>query len=120
MDSPFLEMGSLRRRWRRSAISNWTCGGPGWFLHPASGAEVGQPLWGRLDDVIMSPSRGRDADTREVRHHLVAAIGTELSHETISKITGAALEQPYDFSEIEIAPLPATRRDLDMAISLKS
>ena len=47
---------------------------------------------GGLDDMIISLYAG-GMTIREIQHHLAATIGTELSHETISKITDAVLEE---------------------------
>jgi transposase-like protein len=47
---------------------------------------------GGLDDVIVSLFAG-GMTIRDIQHHLVSTIGTDLSHETISKITDAVLEE---------------------------
>ena len=47
---------------------------------------------GGLDDMIISLYAG-GMTIRGIQHHLAATIGTELSHETISKITDAVLEE---------------------------
>ena len=47
---------------------------------------------GGLDDMIVSLYAG-GMTIRDIQHHLVSTIGTELSHETISKITDAVLEE---------------------------
>lgn len=47
---------------------------------------------GGLDDVIISLFAG-GMTIRDIQHHLVSTIGTDLSHETISKITDAVLEE---------------------------
>ncbi|WP_460870259.1 transposase, partial [Parafrigoribacterium mesophilum] len=47
---------------------------------------------GGLDDMIISLYAG-GMTIREIQHHLTSTIGTELSHETISKITDAVLEE---------------------------
>jgi putative transposase len=47
---------------------------------------------GGLDDVIISLSAG-GMTVRDIQHHLARTIGTELSHETISNITDAVLEE---------------------------
>ena len=45
-----------------------------------------------LDDMIISLYAG-GMTVRDIQHHLARTIGTELSHETISKITDAATEE---------------------------
>ena len=47
---------------------------------------------GGLDDMIVSLYAG-GMTIRDIQHHLNTTIGTELSHETISKITDAVLEE---------------------------
>jgi putative transposase len=47
---------------------------------------------GGLDDVIISLYAG-GMTVRDIQHHLARTIGTELSHETISNITDAVLEE---------------------------
>ena len=47
---------------------------------------------GGLDEMIMSLYAG-GMTVRDIRHHLARTLGTELSHETISKITDAVLEE---------------------------
>ncbi|MDG4669467.1 IS256 family transposase [Mycobacterium sp. 236(2023)] len=47
---------------------------------------------GGLDDMIISLYAG-GMTIRDIQHHLATTIGTELSHETISKITDAVLEE---------------------------
>ena len=47
---------------------------------------------GGLDDMIISLYAG-GMTIRDIQHHLDTTIGTELSHETISKITDAVLEE---------------------------
>lgn len=47
---------------------------------------------GGLDEVIISLYAG-GMTVRDIQHHLATTIGTELSHETISKITDAVLEE---------------------------
>ena len=46
---------------------------------------------GGLDDMIVSLYAG-GMTIRDIQHHLATTIGTELSHETISKLTDAVLE----------------------------
>ena len=46
---------------------------------------------GGLDEMIVSLYAG-GMTIRDIRHHLVSTIGTDLSHETISKITDEVLE----------------------------
>jgi len=47
---------------------------------------------GGLDDMIISLYAG-GMTIRDIQHHLAITIGTELSHETISKITDAVLDE---------------------------
>lgn len=47
---------------------------------------------GGLDDMIISLYAG-GMTVRDIQHHLATTIGTELSHETISNITDAVLEE---------------------------
>ncbi|MDG4665024.1 IS256 family transposase [Mycobacterium sp. 236(2023)] len=47
---------------------------------------------GGLDDMIISLYAG-GMTIRDIQHHLATTIGTELSHETISKITDAVLDE---------------------------
>jgi putative transposase len=47
---------------------------------------------GGLDEMIISLYAG-GMTIRDIQHHLVSTIGTELSHETISKITDEILEE---------------------------
>jgi putative transposase len=47
---------------------------------------------GGLDEMIISLYAG-GMTIRDIEHHLAATVGTELSHETISKITDAVLEE---------------------------
>lgn len=52
----------------------------------------GQRRLGGLDDMIVS-LYGGGMTIRDIQHHLASTIGTELSHETISKITDAVLDE---------------------------
>lgn len=52
----------------------------------------GQRRLGGLDDMIISLYAG-GMTIREIQHHLAATMGSELSHETISNITDAVLEE---------------------------
>ena len=47
---------------------------------------------GGLDDMVVSLYAG-GMTMRDIRHHLASTIGTELSHETISKITDEVLDE---------------------------
>jgi putative transposase len=47
---------------------------------------------GGLDDMVISLYAG-GMTVRDIQHHLARTLGTELSHETISKITDAVLEE---------------------------
>src|SRR5919205_897969 len=49
-----------------------------------------------LDDMIISLYAG-GMTVRDIQHHLARTIGTELSHETISKITDAIAEEVRDW-----------------------
>ncbi len=52
----------------------------------------GQRRLGGLDDMIISLYAG-GMTIRDIQHHLASTIGTDLSHETISNITDAVLEE---------------------------
>ena len=52
----------------------------------------GQRRLGGLDDMIISLYAG-GMTVRDIQHHLARTLGTELSHDTISKITDAVLEE---------------------------
>jgi len=52
----------------------------------------GRRRLGGLDDMIISLYAG-GMTLRDIQHHLESTIGTELSHETISKITDAVLDE---------------------------
>jgi putative transposase len=52
----------------------------------------GQRRLGGLDDMIISLYAG-GMTVRDIQHHLARTLGTELSHETISKITEAVAEE---------------------------
>ena len=52
----------------------------------------GQRRLGGIDDMIISLYAG-GMTIRDIQHHLVSTIGTDLSPETISKITDAVLEE---------------------------
>ena len=52
----------------------------------------GQRRLGGLDDMIISLYAG-GMTVRDIQHHLARTLGTELSHETISNITDAVLEE---------------------------
>jgi putative transposase len=47
---------------------------------------------GGLEDIIISLYAG-GMTIRDIQHHLVSTLGTELSHETISKVTDAVAEE---------------------------
>ena len=53
---------------------------------------TGSRRLGGLDDMIVSLYAG-GMTVRDIQHHLVSTIGTDLSHETISKITDAVAEE---------------------------
>jgi putative transposase len=52
----------------------------------------GERRLGGLDDMIISLYAG-GMTVRDIQHHLARTVGTELSHETISKITDAVVEE---------------------------
>jgi putative transposase len=52
----------------------------------------GQRRLGGLDDMIISLYAG-GMTVRDIQHHLARTLGTELSHDTISNITDAVLEE---------------------------
>jgi putative transposase len=52
----------------------------------------GQRRLGGLDDMIVSLYAG-GMTVRDIQHHLARTLGTELSHDTISNITDAVLEE---------------------------
>src|SRR5512144_2107584 len=52
----------------------------------------GQRRAGGLDDMVISLYAG-GMTVRDIQHHLARTLGTELSHETISNITDAVLEE---------------------------
>jgi transposase-like protein len=56
----------------------------------------GQRRLGGLDDMIISLYAG-GMTIRDIQHHLASTIGTELSHETISKITDAVLDEVLEW-----------------------
>ena len=53
---------------------------------------TGERRLGGLDDMIISLYAG-GMTIREIQHHLAARLGTELSHETISNITEAVMDE---------------------------
>jgi len=59
---------------------------------------------GGLDDMIISLYAG-GMTIRDIQHHLASTIGTELSHETISKITDAVLEEVLAWQRRALDPL---------------
>ena len=65
----------------------------------------GQRRLGGLDDVIISLYAG-GMTVRDIQHHLARTLGTELSHDTISKITDAVLEEVKAW---QTRPLDETR-----------
>ena len=58
----------------------------------------GQRRIGGLDSMIISLYAG-GMTIRDIQHHLATTMGTELSHETISKITDAVLEEVTAWQE---------------------
>jgi putative transposase len=61
-------------------------------------------LGGGLDEMIISLYAG-GMTVRDIQHHLARTIGTELSHETISKITDAVLEEVKAWQTRPLEPL---------------
>jgi putative transposase len=61
-------------------------------------------LAGGLDDVIISLYAG-GMTVRDIQHHLARTIGTELSHDTISKITDAVLEEVTAWQSRPLDPI---------------
>jgi transposase-like protein len=64
----------------------------------------GERRLGGLDDMIISLYAG-GMTVRDIQHHLVSTIGTELSHETISKITDAVLDAVLEWQRRPLEPL---------------
>src|SRR5699024_10342701 len=62
--------------------------------HVIEPAQAPLPLrdLGGLDDMIISLYAG-GMTIRDIQHHLASTFGTDLSHETISNITDAVLEE---------------------------
>jgi putative transposase len=61
-------------------------------------------LAGGLDDMIISLYAG-GMTVRDIQHHLTRTIGTELSHDTISKITDAVLEEVKAWQSRPLDPI---------------
>jgi transposase-like protein len=59
---------------------------------------------GGIDDMIISLYAG-GMTIRDIQHHLVSTIGTDLSHETISKITDEVLEEITAWQRRPLEPL---------------
>lgn len=59
---------------------------------------------GGLDDMIISLYAG-GMTIRDIQAHLARTIGTELSHETISKITDAVLEEVAEWQNRPLDPI---------------
>jgi transposase-like protein len=59
---------------------------------------------GGLDDMIVSLYAG-GMTIRDIQHHLVSTIGTDLSHETISKITDEVLEEVLAWQQRALEPI---------------
>ena len=66
--------------------------GPGRHVRAAAGARRAPAALGGLDEMIISLYAG-GMTVRDIQHHLARTLGTELSHDTISKITDAVLEE---------------------------
>jgi putative transposase len=71
----------------------------------------GAPRLGGLDEMIISLYAG-GMTLRDTQHHLVSTVGTELSHETISKITDQVAGEVLDWQR---GPLEAWRFPLVVA-----
>ncbi len=63
---------------------------------------------GGLDDMIISLYAG-GMTIRDIEHHLGSTLGTELSHETISKITGEVLEEVLAWQHRPLETARSTR-----------
>jgi putative transposase len=59
---------------------------------------------GGLDEMIISLYAG-GMTVRDIQHHLVSTLGTELSHETISKITDQVAEEVLAWQRRPLEPL---------------
>ena len=64
----------------------------------------GQRRLGGIDDMIISLYAG-GMTIRDIQHHLVSTIGTDLSHETISKITDEVLAEVLAWQRRPLEPL---------------
>jgi transposase-like protein len=64
----------------------------------------GQRRLGGIDDMIVSLYAG-GMTIRDIQHHLASTIGTDLSHETISKITDEVLEEVLAWQRRPLEPL---------------
>lgn len=64
----------------------------------------GQRRLGGIDDMIISLYAG-GMTIRDIQHHLVSTIGTDLSHETISKITDEVLDEVLAWQARPLEPL---------------
>ncbi len=64
----------------------------------------GQRRLGGIDDMIISLYAG-GMTVRDIQHHLVSTIGTDLSPETISKITDEVLEEVLAWQRRPLEPL---------------
>src|SRR6266545_1614444 len=93
--------GRRRSRWTpRSARSTWTpratatpASSRGWCPRAPGGSPAGhRRVTGGLDEMIISLFAGGMTD-RDIGYHLARTLGVELSHETISNITDAVLEE---------------------------
>lgn len=54
---------------------------------------TGERRLGGLDDIDHQPFMRAGVTIREIQHHLAARLGIELSHETISNITEAVMDE---------------------------
>ena len=64
----------------------------------------GERRLGGLDDMIVSLYAG-GMTVRDIQHHLARTVGTELSHETISKITDAVVEEVKAWQARPLEPI---------------
>src|SRR5512143_3553197 len=82
-----------RRRCRaRSGGSGWPPRGAGRAASNRGWCPRGQRRAGGLDDMVISLYAG-GMTVRDIQHHLARTLGTDLSHDTVSNITDAVLEE---------------------------
>jgi hypothetical protein len=71
---------------------------------PPQPVPKGSRRLGGLDEMIISLYAG-GMTLRDIQHHLVSTIGTELSHETLSKITDQVAEEVFAWQRRPLEPL---------------